>query len=84
MRELDQPIERRDARIEDRGPRFDIRDVSQPARDRLDELRLLARGAKEDAGLHLSENIWTDVGQGRDPPWFGNATTCTGVLRTDA
>ena len=43
VRQLDQPIERRDARVEDRGPRFDVRDVGQPAREHLHELRLLAR-----------------------------------------
>ena len=53
-RELDQPVERRDARVEDRRPRLDVRDLRQPARQRLHQLRLLARGAEEDARLHAT------------------------------
>jgi hypothetical protein len=50
--ELNQPVERGDTGVEDRGPRFDLRDLRKSARQRLHQLRLLSRRAEEDTGLH--------------------------------
>src|SRR4029079_18617803 len=55
-RELHEPVERRHAGVEDRGPRLDLSDVRQPTRLRPDELRLLPRRTEEDAGLHAAKS----------------------------
>jgi len=41
-RQLHQPVEGRDARVEDRGPRLDLGDLREAARQGLEQLRLLA------------------------------------------
>jgi hypothetical protein len=50
--QLDEPVERRHAGVEDGRPRLDLRDLRQPARQRLDQLRLLAGRVEENAGFH--------------------------------
>src|SRR6185436_3904534 len=55
-RELDEPVERRDPRVEHGGPGLDLRDLREPARQGPDELRLLPRGSEEDAGFHAPKS----------------------------
>src|SRR5262249_1854946 len=52
--EFDEPIERRDTRVEDRRPRLDLGDVVEPSDDRLQQLLLLPRRPQEDSRLHPS------------------------------
>jgi hypothetical protein len=51
LRKLDEPGQRGGPRIEDRRPRIDMRDVFEPARQRLHQLLLRTRRAKENARL---------------------------------
>src|SRR4029453_18959312 len=48
-RELDEALDGRRAGIEGRRPGIDVRDVLEAARQRLEQLRLLARRAEKDA-----------------------------------
>ena len=51
LRELDEPVEGGTSRVERRRPGLDVGDVLEPARDRLEQLGLLARRPEEDARL---------------------------------
>src|SRR5438876_11871452 len=59
--ELDEPVERGPPRIEGGRPGLDVGDVLEPARDRLEQFRLLARRPEEDAGLVHARFMMTDM-----------------------
>ena len=50
--ELDEPVEGRDTRVEDRRPRLDVGDVLEPPGERLEQLLLLPGRPEEDSRLH--------------------------------
>ena len=61
LRKLDEPGQRGRPRIEDRRPRIDMRDVFEAACQRLHQLLLRARRAKENARfIHpvLPKAVW--------------------------
>src|SRR5205823_208333 len=51
LRELDEPVEGGPPGVERGRPGLDVGDVLEPARDRLEQFRLLARRPEEDARL---------------------------------
>jgi hypothetical protein len=62
VRELDEPLERRRPRIEGGRPGIDVRDVVEAARQRLDQLGLLAGRAEKDSRLfHRTGQPWRAV-----------------------
>src|SRR5437899_8665208 len=59
--ELDEPVEGGPPRVERGRPGFDVGDVLEPARDRLEQFGLLARRPEEDARLAHARFMMTDV-----------------------
>ena len=49
--ELDEPVERRPARVERGRPGLDVGDILEPARNRFEQFGLLTRRAEETRGL---------------------------------
>ena len=60
--ELDEPVEGGPPRVERRRPGLDVGDVLEPARDRLEQFRLLARRPEEDARLVHAQCMMTNSG----------------------
>jgi hypothetical protein len=58
--ELDEPVEGGPPRVERGRPGLDVDDVLEPARDRLEQIRLLARRPEEDARLVHAQFMMTD------------------------
>src|SRR5213079_122767 len=59
--ELDEPVEGRPPRVEGGRPGLDVDDVLEPARDCLEQFRLLARRPEEDARLVHARFMMTDM-----------------------
>src|SRR5687768_4927407 len=60
LRELDEPVESGASRVEGRRPGLDVGDVREPAGDRPEQFRLLARRPEEDARLvHARFTSWS-------------------------
>src|SRR2546423_8592861 len=59
--ELDQSVEGGPPRVERGRPGLDVGDVLEPARDRLEQFRLLARRPEEDARLVHARFMMTDM-----------------------
>src|SRR6266550_4011479 len=59
--ELDEPVEGGPPRVERGHPGLDVGDVLEPARDRLEQFRLLARRPEEDARLVHARFMMTDM-----------------------
>src|SRR5947208_10449719 len=59
--DLDEPVEGRPPGVEGGRPGLDVDDVLEPARDRLEQFRLLSRRPEEDARLVHARFMMTDM-----------------------